>query len=154
MPPDVREIQVPAYNESGGTEQVNMIFSNADAQTTFSVAWEDNPPVARVNGWSADRTLEMAREGSLARTQTTAVSDAAIDTQGFPGWEFAARNSGGGVLNSRLIYAGRRLYMLNAAFPSGAARRDWDVSRFFNSFAITAASGNGNAGPQNPGKTD
>jgi len=29
---------------------------------------------------------------------------------------------GGGILNSRLIYAGSRLYMLIAAFPSVSAR--------------------------------
>jgi hypothetical protein len=39
-------------------------------------------------------------------------------------------------MNSRLIYAGQRLYMLTAVFPSAGARRDADVSRFFNSFAI------------------
>jgi hypothetical protein len=64
------------------------------------------------------------------------------NTQGSPGREFTARNSGGGGLNSRLIYAGPWLYMLTAAFPSEGARRDKDVSRFFNSFVIVGVSGN------------
>jgi hypothetical protein len=143
MPINVKQIQIPAYNETGGTDQVNMIFSNPDAETTFSVAWADNPPVARVNNRSADRTLEMAQDGAVARTQTTLMNEAANATQGFPGKEFAARNSGGGVMSSRLIYAGSRLYMLNAAFPSEAARRDRDVNRFFSSFTVTSSSGNG-----------
>ena len=42
----------------------------------------------------------------------------------------------------RLIFAGSRLYMLNAAFPSAAARRERDVTRFFNSFSVTSGSGN------------
>ena len=103
MPADVKQIEIPAYNESGGADAVNMIFSNPDADTQFSVAWEDNPPVARVSNRAPDRTLQMAREGAMARTQTVLVSEASRTTQGFPGREFEARNSGGGVMNSRLI---------------------------------------------------
>lgn len=137
MPTNVSQIQVPAYNEQGGTDEVNMIFSNPDAATTFSVAWEDNPPVARVNKDAADRTLEMARDGATTLTQTTLVGETKENTQGFPGRDFSARNKDGGVMNSRLIYAGNRLYMLTAAFPSPGARRDKDVLRFFNSFVVT-----------------
>ena len=145
MPANQSQIQVPAYNEAGNTDQVNMIFSNPDAETTFSVAWEDNPPVARYNKEVADRTLEMARDGAVQRTQTTLVTEGANNTQGFPGREFTAKNSGGGVLNSRLIYAGTRLYMLTASFPSAGARREKDVNRFFNSFVMTSG-GRGGSG--------
>ena len=150
MPADIKEIQIPAYKETGETDKVNMIFSNPDAETTYSVAWEDNPPVARVSKDGPDRTLESARDGAVARTQTSLVNETKTNTQGFPGREFTARNSGGGVLNSRLIYAGSRLYMLTAVFPSAGARRDKDVSRFFNSFVIVGVSGN----TRNPQKAD
>jgi hypothetical protein len=143
MPVDVNQIQIPAYNESGGAEQVNMIFSNPAADTQFSVAWEDNPPVARVNRMVPDRILKMAREGAVARTQTALVNEAPHPTQGFPGREFEARNSGGGVMNSRLIYAGSRLYMLIATYPSVSARRNKDLSRFFNSFVVTSTANHG-----------
>jgi hypothetical protein len=149
MPADIRHIQIPAYNETGGTEPVDFIFSNPDAETTFSVAWADNPPVARVSNRLPDRALEMARNGAVARTQTTLVSESAINMQGYPGRDFAARNTGGGVMNSRLIYAGSRLYMLSATFPSASARRDRDVERFFSSFTILS-SGMGKSGPQSP----
>lgn len=154
MPADIKEIQIPAYNETGGTDKVNMIFSNPGAETTYSVAWEDNPPVARVDQRIPERTLESARNGAIARTQTTLVNESATNSQGFPGREFTARNSGGGVLDSRLIYAGSRLYMLIAAFPSAGARRDRDVSRFFNSFVVTSASGHGNAAAKDQKATD
>lgn len=153
MPVDTKEIQVPAYNETGKTDKVNMIFSNPDADTSYSVAWEDNPPVARVNKDAPDRTLESARDGAVARTQTTLENESTTSTQGFPGRKFTARNSGGGVLNAQLIYAGSRLYMLTAAFPSAGARSDKDVSRFFNSFVVTGASGNGNAATRDQKKT-
>ncbi|MGO9339777.1 MAG: hypothetical protein ACLPY1_19940 [Terracidiphilus sp.] len=147
MPTDVKEILIPAYNETGETDKVNMIFSNPDTETTYSVAWEDNPPVARVSKEVPDRTLDSARDGAVTRTRTTLVNESTTSTQGFPGREFMARNSGGGILNSRLIYAGPRLYMLTAVFPSVSARRDTDVSRFFNSFVVTGASGKGDTAP-------
>ena len=140
MPSDVREIQIPAYNESGGSDQVSMIFAYPNSETTFSVVWADNPPVVRVNNRAPDRILDMARDDALARTQTTLVSESRSTPGGFPARDFVARNSGGGVMNARLISAGSRLYMLIAAFPSASARRDQDVTRFFNSFRTTFSS--------------
>ena len=64
------------------------------------------------------------------------MSESKNEITGFPAREFAARNVGGGVMNSRLIFAGSRLYMLIAAFPAASARRDQDVTRFFNSFTV------------------
>jgi hypothetical protein len=134
MPTDVKEIQVPAYNESGGTDQVNMVFSNPNAETTYSLSWADNPPVVRINGRSPERVLRMAREEALARTQTTLVSETKGTRGGFEALDIVARNAGGGVLDTRLIYGGERLYMLTVVFPSMNARREQDVIRFFNSF--------------------
>jgi hypothetical protein len=139
MPSDVKEIQIPAYNESGGSDQVSMIFSYPNSETSFSVVWADDPPVVRVNNRVPERILDMARDGALARTQTTLVSESRVTPEGFPARDFAARNADGGVMNSRLISAGSHLYMLIAAFPSASARRDQDVTRFFNSFTTTAS---------------
>jgi len=140
MPTGVQQTQVPAYNEQGGEEPVQMILSNPSADTTFSVAWADNPPVARVNQRSAERTLEMARDEALNRTQTALVNESGASFDGHPARDFSAQNANGGTMNSRLIYTGQRLYMLTAVFPSAAARRDTDVTRFFNSFAISTPS--------------
>jgi hypothetical protein len=136
MPAEIKEIQIPAYNQSGGSDQVNMIFSNPDAETTYSVAWADDPPVARTNGAAPEWVLDMARDEALARTQTTLLTETRTTSGGFPARDIVARNSGGGVMDSRLILAGKRLYMLTAAFPSMSALRQQDVTRFFNSFKV------------------
>jgi hypothetical protein len=140
MPAEVRDTQVPAFNERGGQDQVNMIYANPDAETTYSVAWEDNPPVVRVTESSPDYMLDTARDDAVARTQTILVNESHVTVAGgYPGRDFQARNVGGGVMNARLIYANPRLYMLTAAFPSAAARREQDVTRFFNSFKIVTS---------------
>jgi len=139
MPLDVKNIQVPAYTERGGTEQIDMIFSNPDAQTTFAVSWADHPPVVRANGGSAEQTMDMARDDALARTQSTLVSESRGMVQGYPSRDFSGKNTGGGVFSARLIMSGPRLYMLIASFPASSARRQTDVMRFFNSFNLTGA---------------
>ncbi len=141
MPADPKDLQVPAYNEAGSTEPVKMIFANPDADTTFAVTWEDNPPVARVNSRAPDRTLDAARDGMLSRTQTFLDHESRATASGYPARDVAAHNAGGGVLNARLIYTGERLYTLMALFPAPSARREQDVIRFFNSFSPSRVPG-------------
>lgn len=141
MPADPKDLQVPAYNEAGSTEPVKMIFANPDGDTTFAISWEDNPPVSRVNNRAPDKTLDAARDGMLARTQTSLTSESRLMAAGYPARDISSKNTEGGVLNARLIFAGDRLYTLLALFPSSNARREQDVVRFFNSFAPSRVPG-------------
>jgi hypothetical protein len=139
MPADIVETQVQANNERGGADQISMILSKLNAETTFAVAWADDPPVVRVNDHSAGRILDMARDGAMLRTQTSLTTETRNIVGGFPARDFSARNAAGGVMSSRLIYVNPRLYMLIAAFPSESARREQDAARFFDSFAIVSS---------------
>lgn len=134
MPTGYREVHVPAFNEKGGVEQVQMILSNPDENTTFAISWADNPPVVRVSDHSPDHILDMARDDALSRSQTTLESEVHVNPSNYPAREFSAHNAAGGVMNVHLLYTGQRLYMLVAAFPSVGARNEQDVVRFFNSF--------------------
>lgn len=134
LPSDPKDLAAQAFNETGGAEPIRMIAATPDDDTYFAVTWQDNPPVARVNNHAPDSTLNMARDGMLARTQTSLVSQSLSLQRGNPSLEVSARNGGGGVLDARLILAGNRLYVLMALFPSASARREKDVARFFDSF--------------------
>ena len=140
LPSDPKDLQVPAYNESGGSEPIKMLVATTDGETTYAVSWEDNPPVARVNNRLPERTLEMARDGMLARTRASLVGDDKLIFKGYPTRDITARNSSGGMLSARLIFAGERLYTLMALFPSDRARREKDVKHFFNSFQPAGSS--------------
>lgn len=137
LPAQPTDAQVPAYNEAGSTEPVKMLVCRPDADTTFAISWEDNPPVARVNDRNPDKTLDMARDGMLSRTQTTMVSETKLTVAGHPARDIVAHNTEGGMLDARLIYTGDRLYTMIAVFPSSGARREQDVKRFFGSFAAS-----------------
>lgn len=139
MPATSGQSEVPAYTGGGVAEQIEMIAATVDPDTTYAVAWADNPPVETAAGEDAGRTLEMARDGALGRTQTTLVAESRGERDGYPARDFLGRNASGGTLNARLILARTRLYMLIATAPSASARHDADVDRFFNSFAMTGA---------------
>ena len=134
LPSDPKVMAAQAFNETGSPEPIHMIAAAPDDDTYFAVTWQDNPPVARVNNRAPDATLNMARDGMLARTQTNLVSQSLSLQGGNPSLQVSARNGGGGVLDARLIMAGNRLYVLMALFNSASARREKDVTRFFDSF--------------------
>jgi hypothetical protein len=136
MPGDPKPAAVQANNEFASTEPVHMLMVMPDSDRTYAVAWADKPPVARMNDLVPDKTLDEARDGALIRTQSTLVSEIRSNPQGYPGRDVVAHSAGGGVLDTRFIYAGSRLYMLIATASSAAARREPDVIRFFNSFII------------------
>lgn len=141
MPSDASEEQVPAYNAKGGTEQMEMLVAMPDPDTTYAVAWDDNPPVERASGEAVEQTLDNARDGALARTHTRLLGESKANYLGYPARNFRAHNDSGGLYDARLILAGRQLYMMIVAFPAASARRDEDVNHFFDSFKLTGARG-------------
>lgn len=136
MPAEARLGQAMAQNEAGSTEPVHLLLASPDERTTFAVAWADRPPVVRAGDDSPGLVLQLARDQALARTQTIALSEAPTTYRGFPARELVAQNAGGGVMQTRLILTGERLYMLMVAYPSMQARREEDVNRFFDSFKL------------------
>lgn len=138
LPGTPTQTVVQASNEIGSNEPISMILVKADAGHTFAIAWADKPPVARINDLVPDKTLDQARDGALARTSTTLVSEVRSNPQGYPGRDVVAHNTGGGILDARFVFAGTRLYMLIATAPSRTDRHEQDVNHFFNSFAIAS----------------
>ncbi|HEY1897909.1 MAG TPA: hypothetical protein VGG62_16635 [Terracidiphilus sp.] len=140
LPGDPKDLQVPAYNESGGSEPVHMLMAAPNADSTFAITWQDNPPVMRISSHEPERTLNAARDGMLVRTQTMMVSQLLSNQHGNPTMDVLARNVQGGILNARLVCAGNRLYIMMALFNSADAAQDQDVSRFFDSFSPSVSS--------------
>lgn len=138
MPSDPQHVVVQATNETGSAEPISMLIAKPEPDRSYAIAWADKPPVARMNDLVPDKTLDEARDGALARTSTSLVSEVRNSTQGFPGRDVVAHNVGGGILDTRFVYAGTRLYMLIATSPSSAGRHEEEVIRFFNSFTISS----------------
>jgi hypothetical protein len=138
MPGDPKQVVVQATTAAGLTEPVNMLLVKPDADHSYAIAWAEKPPVARMNDLVADKTLDQARDGSLARTETTKVSEIRTNPQGYPGRDIVSRNAGGGMMDTRFIYARPRLYMLTASSPSAAGRNEEEIIHFFNSFTIAS----------------
>ena len=136
MPGDPKRISVQANTEAGTNEPINMLIVKSEGGGSYAIAWADKPPVARMNDLNPDKTLDQARDGALTRTGTTLVTENRNSPQGFTGRDIVAHNVGGGILDSRFVYAGPRLYMLIATSPSPTARHLEDVNHFFDSFTV------------------
>jgi len=137
MPGWASESQAPAYTARGSVEQVEVLQATPGPETAFAVSWAVNPPVERASREDSDQTLDLAINGALARTQTVLTAESRGTFAGYQARDFAARGDSG-VMNARLILAGKRLFMLVATFPSQSPQNDADINRFFNSFAVTA----------------
>jgi hypothetical protein len=138
MPSDASEEQVPAYDAKGGAEQMEMLVAMPNADTTYAVAWDDNPPVERASGEAVEQTLDNARDGALARTHSKLMGESRANYLGYPARNFNGRNDSGGLFDARLVLAGKQLYMMIVAFPAASARRDEDVNHFFDSFKLSS----------------
>jgi hypothetical protein len=130
------ETTVQATNEHGAQEPVKMMITHPDTNSAFAVAWEDNPPVARVNGDQVDAIFDAAKTQAISATYTSQLSDRRDTDQGYPARQFVAKNASGGYLDARFIWAAPRLYMLIATYPTGEDRSEADITHFFQSFKI------------------
>jgi hypothetical protein len=139
MPGEPKHLVVQATAETGSTEPVSILMVRPDSERTYAIAWADKPPVARINDLNPEKTLDQARDGAMGRTNTIPVSESRSNPQGFPGRDIVAHNVSGGVLDTRFVYAGTRLYMLIATAPSNTARHEDEIGRFFNSFTIATS---------------
>ena len=135
MPSGGVQTQVPAYAVNGTVVPIETIEASTGPESAFAVSWSQNPPVVQ-DGAYAERILDLARDGALARTQTTLTGESRSNPGVYAVRDFAARNAGGGILSARLILAGTHLYMLTAVFPASDSSHTDDVSRFFNSFTL------------------
>ena len=136
VPSNPVETTALATNEHGAHEPVKMLIAHPDANSTFAVAWEDNPPVARVHGDQVDAIFDAARSQAINATYTSQLSEQRNTDQGFPARQFVARNNQGGYLDARFIWAAPRLYMLIATYPNEQDRKEIDITHFFQSFKI------------------
>jgi len=139
MPAEVTDGRAPAFTGHGIQEEIPLIEASPRPENLFAVAWDDDPPVEHSAGEEAENTLDTAQAGALTRTGAVLTGEWQSHASGDPERDFTGRIAGGGVLNARMILAGRRLFMLLATSPPQSPERDAEVDRFFNSFRLTAA---------------
>jgi hypothetical protein len=138
MPAEAIDAYAPAFARNGLREEVPMIEASPQSGIRFAVAWDNDPPVTRAAGEVAEKTLDMAEAGALARTRAVLTGELQSRAEGYPARDFTGRIANGGILSARMIMARRQLFMLIATFPSSSARGDDEVKRFFDSFRLTA----------------
>ena len=80
--------------------------------------------------------LRAARDGSLRKIQGTILDEKQIKVDGYPALETQASVRGDELFDSRIIVAGKRVYMITAVATSKEDREAKTVQRVMDSFRI------------------
>ncbi len=122
-----------AASASGESITINLISADPNDRASYTCADFDDDSIG---GESPDEALTSARDGSLRKTQGTIISQKRIVVSGYPALETQANARGGSLLDSRIVVAGNRLYMIAAVATSPGEREAKAVQRFMDSFRL------------------
>ena len=128
--PSVEATQAPL--DGGGTATMTLVSVQTTRTTAYMCTYVEND---NFGNKTPDEILEAARDGSLKKIQGTAISQSHLTIQGYPALDVQAQARENSVTDSRMILAGKRMYMIVAV--AGAQERELKtVQRVFDSFKI------------------
>ncbi|HKB97519.1 MAG TPA: hypothetical protein VKD23_01905 [Terriglobales bacterium] len=129
--PSVVPTQVPFG--SGGTTTIDFITANPTTHTAYSCFYFDQESIV---GKSPNEVLGAARDGSLRKVQGTLLTEKRIEVEGYPALDTQASARGNSLFDSRIIVAGKRIYMITAIATAKEDREAKTVKRVMDSFKI------------------
>jgi hypothetical protein len=130
--PSVEAQQAP--REGGGTVTVNIFLVELWRGPTYICTYVEDDAIR--NGAPGER-LNAFRDAALRKIRGTVISQKRMDVLGYPVLEMQARAEPSAVMDTRIIIAGNRLYMLGVMGTDGEYRRKSEyVQRMFESFRI------------------
>jgi len=122
-----------APGKDGRSKTIHMVTANPTDATFYSCACVDQDTTDQR---PSDQILASARDGSLANIQGTLKDETKIQVDGHPGLEIQANARGNSLFDSRLILAGKRLYMISAVATAPQERDPKTAQRVMTSFKI------------------
>jgi len=129
--PAIETKQAPV--DGGGRRTITIVSVQATSSTVYTCDYfEDETFSSR----SPDNVLESARDGSLSKTQGTVITQNRLTVQGYPALDMQAHARGNSLLDSRMILAGKRMYMIMAVATAEQDREAKTVQRMRDSFHI------------------
>jgi hypothetical protein len=129
--PAVEAAQAPV--EGVGTTPMTLVSVKPTKNTAYMCSYVEGE---NIGSKSPDEALESARDGSLRKTQGTAIGQKRMTVQGYPALDMQARARGNSLLDSRLIVADKRLYLIMAVAAVPQDREAKTIQRMFDSFKI------------------
>jgi hypothetical protein len=118
-----------------GTIAANMVILDSASSAVYMCTYSEHENIGKK---SPDRALESARDGSLKQVHGTVIEQKRITVEGYPALELRANVSGNMMLDSRIVVAGNRLYMLMVITPEGEPVPE-KAQRMFGSFHLNKA---------------
>ena len=129
--PVVETIQAPV--EGGGATPMALVSVKPTSSTAYMCSYAEDENIGRK---SPEEALDSARDGSLRNTQGTAISQKPTTVQGYPALDMQARARGNSLIDSRMIIADKRVYMIMAVATVPQDREEKTFQRMVESFKI------------------
>jgi hypothetical protein len=128
--PAIETIQAPL--DDGGTAPLTIVSVQPTRSTAYMCSYVENENLANK---TPDETLEAARDGSLKKTEGRVISQSRLEVQGYPALDVQAQARENSVTDTRIVLAGKRLYMI-VSVASAQERDRKTVQRVFESFKM------------------
>jgi hypothetical protein len=130
LPGNAVVVDTPTNSLTGGSFISHSFKMRASKDAVYGCSWWEDP--SRPKDQTADRTLDIARDGGLSGTNAKLLSENRLTFQGHPARDIRATARGNAAYDNRIVVVGNRLYTLLVIDASG--RHDTEsIERFFNS---------------------
>ena len=128
--PTTEAKRVPA---SDGSRTIQIVSASPNKSTSYACTYFE---MENTGTEQIDDLLTTARDGSLKNIQGTLVTEKKIVVSGYPGIEFEASARGNSHVVSRIVAAGKHVYMLISVAVDTQTEEPKTISRFLNSFKL------------------
>lgn len=133
LPGDATVADSPTKSVTGGSFISHTFNVRASTDAVYGCSWWEDP--SRPRDQSAEKTLDIARDGGLLSTSATLLSENNLTFRGHPARDVRAIARGNAAYDNRIVVVGNRLYTLLVIDASGK-RDDENIGKFFNSLDL------------------
>ncbi len=121
-------IDTPTRSVTGGSFISHSFHVRASKDAAYGCSWWEDP--SRPKDSTAERTLDIARDGGLFGSSAKLLSENKFSFRGYPARDIRAIARGNAAYDNRIVVVGNRLYTLLVVDSSG--KRDNESIEKFN----------------------
>ncbi len=130
LPGNATVVDTPTTSVTGGSFVSHSFRVRASKDAAYGCSWWEDP--SRPKDQTAERTLDIARDGGLSGSSAKLLSEKKLTFHGHPARDISAIARGKAAYDNRIVVVGNRLYTLLVVDSSG--KRDSDsIGKFFDS---------------------
>ena len=133
LPGNAVVVDKPTESVTGGSFIGHSFKVRASKDAVYACTWWEDP--SRPKDQTAEKTLDVARDGGLAGTSAKLLSENRLTLNGHPARDIRAIARGNAAYDNRIVVVGNRVYTL-LVIDSRGKHDNESIEKFFNSLVI------------------